>query len=154
MRFTRVLCRLRCVHHNCYRPMLCTSLCASRSPVAHSPSYHLHKLCLTVTIITTDYLLTLSCKNLTGAEAFSSPLSVISTPSLWKTLCLHLMLHPRKSTVISTLFGVFYIHIISVDSGINSTYRNNHLWASFWTHKPATVTALFMPDSTEPRNMP
>ena len=121
VRFTRVLCRLRCVHHSCYWPVLCTSLCASCSPVAHSPSYHLHKLCLTVTIITVEPLLTLVCVSISSARrSFYVPL-------LWKDLCLFLMSHSRKIIVASTLFGVFYIHIISVDSGINSTYRNNHL---------------------------
>ena len=47
-------------------------------------------------------------------------------PSLWKDLCLYLMPHSRKSTVASTLFDVFCVHIISVYSGINSTYCNNH----------------------------
>nr|DAP81115.1 MAG TPA: hypothetical protein [Caudoviricetes sp.] len=37
------------------------------------------------------------------------------------------MPHSQKIIVVSTLFGVFYVHIISVDSGINSTYCNNHL---------------------------
>lgn len=113
-----------------------------------------HKLCLTVTIITAVSLLTLSCEHLISAEVFSSPLSVISTPSLWKDLCLFLMSHSRKIIVASTLFGVFYLYIISMYSGINSTYRNNHLRASFSAHHLATVTASFMPDSTEHQNMP
>ena len=144
MRFTRVLCRLRCLHHSCYWPVLCTSLCASRSPVAHSPSYHLHKLCLTVTTPSTANLLTLVCVSISSARrSFYVPL-------LWKDLCLFLMSYSRKIIVTSTLFSVFCVYIISVYSGINSTYRNNHLRASFSAHRPATVTASFMPDSTKP----
>lgn len=77
-----------------------------------------------------------------------SKLHHFNVPLLWKGLCLYLMSHSQKSAVISTVFGIFCVYIISVYSSINSTYRNNHLWVSFSAHRPATVTASFMPDVT------
>ena len=69
----------------------------------------------------TEPLLTLVCVSISSARrSFYVPL-------LWKDLCLYPISHSLKNAVISTLFGVFYVHIISVDSGINSTYCNNHL---------------------------
>lgn len=69
VRFTRVLCRLRCVHHNRYTHK--TSAQRSAPPILISAIRH--KLGLTVTIITADYMLTLSCENLIGAEVFLYP---------------------------------------------------------------------------------
>ena len=57
-----------------------------------------------------------------------------------------------KYAVISTLFSVFCVYIISVDSGINSTYCNNHLSGSSsrnsnrfvyaWLHRALKYSAV------------
>ncbi len=61
-----MLCRLWCVQHNCYWLAMCTH----RSAPAILTSAIRHKLGLTVTIITTDYLLTLACVRISSAQKF------------------------------------------------------------------------------------